>query len=110
MFAASVHGKKYREHGFPCQDSCAILKFEGVQAIAVTDGHGGKDYFRSDIGSRLAVEIPTAAFRISTSNFANGGKRQSKNIGAIIPSATRNFVGKRSATNTRRVTNPMSNI
>ncbi|MBQ4494378.1 MAG: protein phosphatase 2C domain-containing protein [Selenomonadaceae bacterium] len=56
-FAASVHGKKYRERGLPCQDSSDALEFDNVQAIAVADGHGGRDYFRSDIGSRLAVQV-----------------------------------------------------
>ena len=56
VFAASVHGKKYRERGLPCQDSSSVLEFDGVQAIAVADGHGGKDYFRSDTGARLAVK------------------------------------------------------
>lgn len=56
VFAASVAGKKYLERGLPCQDSSAFLEFDNVQAIAVADGHGGKDYFRSDIGSRLAIE------------------------------------------------------
>lgn len=56
-FAASVHGKKYRERGLPCQDSSDVLEFDNVQAIAVADGHGGRDYFLSDIGSRLAVQV-----------------------------------------------------
>lgn len=53
VFAASVHGKKYFERALPCQDSSSVLKFAGVQAIAVADGHGGKDYFCSDTSSRL---------------------------------------------------------
>lgn len=57
MFADFVHGKKYRERGLPCQDFAKALEFDNVQAIAVADGHGGKDYFRSDTGSRLAVEV-----------------------------------------------------
>lgn len=56
-FAVSVHGKKYRERGLPCQDSSDVLEFDNVQAIAVADGHGGRDYFRSDTGSRLAVQV-----------------------------------------------------
>lgn len=55
MFAASVPGKKYLERGLSCQDSSSTLEFDGVQTIAVADGHGGKDYFRSDTGSKLAV-------------------------------------------------------
>ena len=56
LFAASVHGKKYRQRGLPCQDFSATLEFGDVQAVALADGHGGKDYFRSDTGARLAVE------------------------------------------------------
>lgn len=63
-FAASVHGKKYRERGLPCQDSSSVLEFDNVQAIAVADGHGGKDYFRSDTGARLAVKIAFEQIKI----------------------------------------------
>lgn len=64
MFATSVHGKKYRERSLPCQDFSATFEFDGVQAIAVADGHGGKDYFRSEIGSRLAVETAMNQIKI----------------------------------------------
>ena len=57
MFAASVHGLKYSERGLPCQDSSSTMEFDGVQVVAVADGHGGKDYFRSDTGARLAVKV-----------------------------------------------------
>lgn len=57
IFAASVHGKKYSERGWACQDSSSVLEFDSVQAVAAADGHGGKDYFRSDTGSRLAVKV-----------------------------------------------------
>lgn len=63
-FAKSIHGKKYLERGLPCQDSSSILEFDGVQAIAVADGHGGKDYFRSDIGSKLAIKIAFEQIKI----------------------------------------------
>ena len=56
-FAASIHGKKYRERGLPCQDSSAVLEFDNIQTVAVADGHGGRDYFRSDTGARLAVQV-----------------------------------------------------
>ena len=57
MFAESAHGQKYRERGLPCQDSSSTMEFNGVQVVAVADGHGGKDYFRSDKGARLAIEV-----------------------------------------------------
>ena len=63
-FAASIHGKKYLERGLPCQDSSSVLEFDGVQATAVADGHGGKDYFRSDTGSKLAVAVAFEQIKI----------------------------------------------
>lgn len=69
MFATSVHGKKYRERSLPCQDFSATFEFDGVQAIAVADGHGGKDYFRSEIGSRLAVETAMNQIKIFCSEL-----------------------------------------
>lgn len=57
VFAASVHGKKYRERNLPCQDSFMICDSDGVQAIAVADGHGSKNYFRSDTGAQIAVKV-----------------------------------------------------
>lgn len=69
VFAASVAGKKYLERGLPCQDSSAFLEFDKVQAIAVADGHGGKDYFRSDIGSRLAIETAFKQIKIFCSEL-----------------------------------------
>ena len=56
-FATSYIGSKYAEKGWECQDSSGKIEFERVQAIAVADGHGGKDYFRSQIGSKLAIEV-----------------------------------------------------
>jgi len=64
-FAVSSTGPKYADKGWPCQDSVrperpfstasdAELR---VQVIALADGHGSGDSFRSEIGSRFAVEI-----------------------------------------------------
>ena len=71
-FAASVHGKKYAERGLPCQDSSSVLEFDNVQAIAVADGHGGKDYFRSDIGARLAVATAFNQIKIFCRDISAG--------------------------------------
>lgn len=57
-FALSVRGYSHVKEDLKCQDSaCAMVEDTGAWALAVVaDGHGGKDYFRSDVGSRLAVE------------------------------------------------------
>ncbi len=56
-FAATSQGTKYLSKGWACQDYSGALDFDSVQIIAVADGHGGSNYFRSEIGSKLAVEI-----------------------------------------------------
>ena len=70
IFSASVHGKKYFERGLPCQDSSDILEFGNVQAIAIADGHGGKDYFRSDTGSKLATATAFNQIKIFCDNIS----------------------------------------
>ncbi|MDO5133193.1 MAG: PP2C family serine/threonine-protein phosphatase [Eubacteriales bacterium] len=60
MFAVSSPGPKYSKKGWPCQDSASYCNFGHVQVIAVADGHGSADCFRSQTGSGIAVE---AAFR-----------------------------------------------
>ena len=57
MFAASQLGTKYAAKNWNCQDSSGAVEFDNIQVIAVADGHGGSDYFRSEIGSKLAVEV-----------------------------------------------------
>ncbi len=43
----------------PCQDSSASLKSDNelYHIAVVADGHGSKAYFRSDIGSKIAVDV-----------------------------------------------------
>jgi len=41
----------------PCQDFSFSIKTEGYAIAMVSDGHGGERYFRSDVGSKIAVEV-----------------------------------------------------
>ena len=56
-FAHSSWGPKYKAKGFACQDYSDKQNLDDVQIIAVADGHGSNDCFRSNIGSELAVKI-----------------------------------------------------
>ena len=55
-FAHSVIGASHIKNGQPCQDASLCVKDKSYTFIAVADGHGGERYFRSDVGSRFAVE------------------------------------------------------
>lgn len=56
IFSHSSLGPKYAKKGWNCQDSSATWETNRGQVIAVADGHGNSDCFRSDIGSNLAIE------------------------------------------------------
>ena len=66
MFAKSIPGPRYKEKGWPCQDSSGKKQLDHIQVIAVSDGHGSEDCFRSEIGSALAIE---AAFELTELAF-----------------------------------------
>ena len=55
LFAEKADGPKYRKKYWPCQDHVNKWNLDGTQVIAVADGHGSSDCFRSQIGSQLAI-------------------------------------------------------
>jgi hypothetical protein len=56
MFAGSVPGSKHIKKGWGCQDSSGTCEADCTQIIAIADGHGSSDCFRSEIGSMVAVQ------------------------------------------------------
>lgn len=56
LFAKSFPGSKYQKKGWPCQDNSGKYENDNMQVIALADGHGSYDCFRSEIGSKIAVE------------------------------------------------------
>jgi len=62
-FAVKARGISHIEKEIPCQDACSaglgLNKTVGVACVA--DGHGGNKYFRSDRGSKFAVQVAEKA-------------------------------------------------
>jgi len=58
-FAVKAHGISHIEKSIPCQDACTaqLGKNKTVGIACVADGHGGNKYFRSDKGSKFAVQV-----------------------------------------------------
>ncbi|MCL2072200.1 MAG: protein phosphatase 2C domain-containing protein [Oscillospiraceae bacterium] len=56
VFAHSVIGASHVKNVQPCQDASLCVSNQDYTLIAVADSHGGERYFRSDVGSRFAVE------------------------------------------------------
>ena len=57
-FHAATIGLSHVKKNMPCQDAAGDFEDleKGIYIGAVSDGHGSKDYFRSDRGSKLLVE------------------------------------------------------
>ncbi len=52
----SIRGRSHIVSGTPCQDYSAHVVSDGYAIAVVSDGHGSAPHFRSDVGSKLAVE------------------------------------------------------
>jgi hypothetical protein len=63
---ASVRGASHERSGKPNQDAVRVVEVAGPTpglVAAVSDGHGGDRYVRSDVGSRLGVEVACSVGR-----------------------------------------------
>ena len=49
-------GASHIKKGTVCQDFSGSVETDSYKLAVISDGHGGEDYFRSDRGSRFAVE------------------------------------------------------
>ena len=57
---ASVRGSAHVRQSLPNQDAVVVgSSADGGLAVAVSDGHGSKDSFRSDVGAQFAATIAT---------------------------------------------------
>lgn len=56
-FNSHCQGESHKATGKPCQDFSFSIKTEGYTIAMVSDGHGGERYFRSDVGSKIVVEV-----------------------------------------------------
>lgn len=60
---AVAQGFSHKAQGKPCQDFSGIVRKKNFAIISIADGHGGERYFRSEVGSRIAVEVAEVEFQ-----------------------------------------------
>lgn len=87
-FHISVQGASHIKKNKECQDASASYTDERLSLAIVCDGHGGDDYVRSAIGSKVATEIAERNIR----NFCERVdkeelKRHSKQLLATLESS-----------------------
>ncbi len=68
--AATALGAGHTRTGAPNQDAHLITHLPDGVVVAVADGHGGRGYVRSDVGSTTAVEVAGA---VMSELAADGG-------------------------------------
>ena len=56
-FSVTVRGAAHVSADKVCQDASLHYSDEFMEIAIVADGHGGDDYFRSDVGARIATEV-----------------------------------------------------
>jgi hypothetical protein len=90
VFGASVRGASHLADGRPNQDAMASWPGDSaavpVALVAIADGHGGARHFRSDVGSRIAVDVTVATLRalVPALDAATDGER-SQLVAVDIP-------------------------
>lgn len=62
-FTKTNIGHSHQREGKPCQDYSACYHDEERTILTACDGHGGKAYIRSDVGSRYASNAIIRAFQ-----------------------------------------------
>ena len=86
-------GASHLRDGKPLQDSAKVLLKKGSAVFSVADGPGGERYFRSDVGSRLAVEIAEKRFFVLLRKIAGlSGRQGAINWKATISALEQNIV------------------
>ena len=63
-------GESHKSTEKPCQDCAYAESTDSLSMAIVSDGHGGERYFRSQFGSRFAVEITKEAIRHFVTSMA----------------------------------------
>ncbi len=74
-FASSTIGAYHIKKNICCQDAVGKYEDEKMNIVAVADGHGSPQYFRSDRGARFAVEAAIDCVK----NFVNSFEADCEN-------------------------------
>jgi len=62
-FHISVIGDRHIQENMPCQDYAITVCEKDVAIAIVCDGHGGKPFFRSDVGAKMAAASAVEGIR-----------------------------------------------
>jgi hypothetical protein len=83
-FDTCKQGYSHIESGKECQDYASSCYFDRYAIAVVSDGHGGNDYFRSSVGSRLAVEAALDCVKVFVNVFIAKNKFNDNMLSQIV--------------------------
>ena len=82
-------GASHIKKGTVCQDFSGSVETDTYKLAVISDGHGGEDYFRSDRGSRFAVEAFCKCVEDAFAISSPSDKEQSE--GSFLQNKAKNF-------------------
>lgn len=93
-FSHSVMGASHEKKGTVCQDSSAFIANDRYAVAVVADGHGSKKHFRSNIGSKSAVEATLETIENFFNNADDFEERFPKNPKLIIKGIEKQVIAR----------------
>lgn len=91
-FSRSVMGASHETRGTVCQDSSDYKVTDAYAAAVVADGHGSKKHFRSNMGSRFAVQATLQAVENFYTNETDFEENFPKNHRMIIKNIEKQII------------------
>lgn len=93
VFSTYVQGASHKPDK-PCQDFAGHVETDDYAIVALSDGHGGKKYFRSQYGSKIAVEVAISTLEVICKELDFANLLGEKNLIQVPISAEANEVDK----------------
>lgn len=91
-FSHSVKGASHEKTGLVCQDSSAYKVCDDYAVCVVADGHGSKKHFRSNLGSKFAVEATISTIDRFYAEKENFEENLPKNYKRIIKNIQKQII------------------
>ncbi len=93
-FNLTAQGASHIKHDKVCQDASASFSSDRCHIAVVCDGHGGDDYVRSDIGSKVACKIAIKNMREFVDNTTLDDLRLPKERAKRIRQLKESIIGE----------------
>lgn len=91
-FNISIQGFSHISKNIVCQDNSAYYCDKNIALAIVADGHGGEKYFRSDIGSKMAVDAANYSIKEFMTDINSFNKAIENNSNRVLTKIEQNII------------------